>query len=137
MINTLCIKMNKLVLVKRTVFWVEVVLTIAVLCLGVFLILRLFFSSNNLHETTVVLIHFIGYLVFEMIKKIKDIIGAVLFSLFWFSLYVASLFYFAQTETEKKVFKYIAPVSVIAILTTSIGVVGSVMVGLSNPGAGH
>ena len=123
--------------IKRTIYWIEIVILLLVLFLGVFLTLKLVVGSSNMLESIVALAKFAGYLIYVTITLTVIAPGILAVSVACFCLYVGSLFYFAQTNTEKKYLKFVIPVSLVAVLFVSIGVFGAVYSGLASQGAGH
>jgi len=128
---------TKLVLLKRAIFWFEVISTFLILCLGIFLTIKLLSGANNLHEAMIGLFQFSGYLLKLAVKGMRQSPEIIALSLLWISLYIASLYFFAQTETEKKLIKYTLLASLFAVWTSSIGIFGNVMAALASQGAGH
>jgi uncharacterized membrane protein len=108
---------------KRIVFWLEVALTILLFCLGLFLVMKMLLSSSsNLLESITKIIKFTGELQSSAIEAIVGFPSFTLLLVFRFIIYVGSLFYFSQTVKEKKIIKYIIPLSLVAILLCAVGI---------------
>jgi hypothetical protein len=124
-------------LLKRTLFWIEIVVTFLALGLGVFLTIRLLSGSAGILESVVAIARFAWYLLVTGIGLLPKVPSVAASALFWYSLYIWSLFYFSQTEREKKLLKLIIPISLGAVIFCSIGIFGAVLSGLASQGAGQ
>ena len=89
------------------IFWIEVTATFVILCIGIFLTIRLGSGSNSgFLESVLDLVWFSVYLIKTAIEFVPKIpIIPILFVLL-FSLSIGSLFYFAQTDKDKHILKY-------------------------------
>ena len=65
------------------------------------------------------------------------VVGIAGMAVFWYALYLAALGCTAQTELEKRLFRYAIPMSFVAIFLFCIGVFGAVFSGLASQGAGQ
>ena len=124
--------MRKIILFKRILFWVEVVLTLAVLGMGVLLTGKMVVEVG-LQEAASIIMILAGYAV-QIVQK-EPSLSVV--SILGFALFVASLFYFSQTIIEKKTVKYIIPLSLLAISLSAIGIFTAIFAALASQGAGH
>jgi hypothetical protein len=124
-------------LLKRTLFWIEIVVTFLALGLGVFLTIRLLSGSAGILESVVAIARFAWYLLVTGIGLLPKVPSVAASALFWYSLYIWSLFYFSQTKREKKLLNLIIPISLGAVIFCSIGIFGAVLSGLASQGAGQ
>ena len=130
--------MNKMVFIKRAIFWVEVASTFLILCIGIFFMLRLLSGTGDTLDGMKILVEFGEDMISQAIKKSPGIVfEVVVLSVFGLIIWIVSLYYFAQTETEKKWIKYTVPAGLIGAFTTPLGAVAVVVIGLSSQGAGH
>ncbi|TCJ87537.1 hypothetical protein [Cocleimonas flava] len=129
--------MNKLTLFKQIIFWLESIATLMILCFGIFLTIMLLAGGSNFLESITALFSFTWYLIKVAIQSFSKVPIVAISSLSGYLLYLGSLFYFAQSEKERKMLKFIIPSSFVAILLCAIGIAGAVMSGLANQGAGH
>jgi uncharacterized membrane protein len=124
-------------LFKRTIFWIEVVFTFLVLILGLLLTIKLLPGSANILESFVVIAEFSLHLLKIGIELVPQVPGIAVSALFWYSLYIGSLFYCSQTEKERKLLKLVVPISLVAVTFCSIGIFGAVFSSLASQGAGQ
>jgi len=129
--------MNSMQNIKSKIYWVEVAITFILLFLGIVLTVMLVTDSNNILESTIALAEFAFYLAHIAIRLLTEEPVILVMTVFWFFLYLGSLFYFAQTATEKKFLKIIIPVSLATVVFCSTGIFGFFLSKLASQGAGH
>lgn len=122
---------------KRIAFRIEMVATFLLFGLGVLFTIRSLLRGGNILESISALVKFAWYLLITGIDFITIAPSIAVMTLFWYSLYIWSLFYFAQTEKEKELIKLIIPCSLGAIILCTIGISGAVLSGLASQGAGQ
>jgi uncharacterized membrane protein len=94
-------------------------------------------SSSHLPEAILETLKFTWYLISKAIESIFTVPDVALLSVFWVTIYVGSLFYFSQTDKEKKLIKYIIPLSFFGVLLCAVGIFASAFSALANQGSGH
>ncbi|MBC8211223.1 MAG: hypothetical protein H8E21_09140 [Gammaproteobacteria bacterium] len=129
--------MSKLILFKRVIFWLEVAVTLLLLCVGVVLTVSLLSGAPSILDALTGLASFAWYLFKIAIKSISNFEFESVILLVGCAIFSGSLLYFSQTERERKIVRYIIPAFVLAIIFFAIGAVGHVMAGLGGQGAGR
>ena len=121
---------------KRTAFWIGIAFIALPLVAGVYLTVSVQ-SGVGFVRSLVDLGKFSAFLIIVAFQSIPKAPGIAGMAVFWYALYLIALAYCAQTEFEKRLFRYAVPMSFVAIFICCIGVFGAVFSGLASQGAGQ
>jgi len=132
--------MKKIVLLKRVLFWLEssasmVIVLIAGAILTWVVVAGLLSDDMGawLREVGGV----VGYFIDPAIKIVFTEPLIVGVTLFWISVYIGTTIYFAQTDREKRIGKYLVPLTLFSLPVCAIGGFTMAIAGLASQGAGQ
>jgi len=132
--------MKHMILLKRVLFWLESSVSI-IIVLTATAILIWVMAAGMLSDDMCAWMREIGelaaYFVDPVIKIILTEPLIVLVTLFWVSVYIGSTIYFAQTELEKKIGKYLIPMTLLSLPICAITGFVMAIAGLASQGAGQ
>ena len=132
--------MAKTILLKRILFWLEssismlVVLAVVVLLVG--LIGASIFTEEvglSLREIGDVFDYFLKIAIRIVVSEPMITITTV----FWICVYIFTMRYFAQTALEKKIYKYLTPLTLVCLPICAMFGFSIAIAGLASQGAGH
>lgn len=132
--------MKKMVLLKRILFWLESSASmVIVLVAGA--ILTWVVVAGVLSDDMGAWLRQIGevsnYFVDPAIKIIFEEPLIVVVTLFWVSVYIGTTIYFAQTDSEKRISKYLIPLTLFSLPVCAIAGFTMAIAGLASQGAGQ
>ncbi len=132
--------MKRIVLLKRVLFWlVSSASMVVVLAAGAIMIWVV--VVGLLSDNMVAWLREIGgvsaYFVDPAIKIILTETLIVVSTLFWVSVYIGTTIYFAQTDCEKRIGKYLIPLTLFCLPVCAIAGFTVATAGLASQGAGH
>lgn len=131
-------KDGALIKIKRTVFWLQVASTVFLMVAGFFLSGILFFSGGaDALQGFLAMLEFSGWLIGAAIQSFAKVPELSIPAFVSALMFVVSMYYFAQTETEQRAVGYAAAAFPFAILLCAIGILGAVLSGMPGQGAGH
>ncbi len=131
--------MKRTVLLKRVLFWLESSASLAIVLAGIAILLYVVvagFISGEMATWMREIGAVVAYFYDPLIKIVFTEPLIVLVTLFWVSVYIGTMIYFAQTALEKRIRKYLIPLTlgslpICAILGFTIAIAG-----LASQGAG-
>lgn len=129
-----------MILLKRVIFWLEFSASmVIVLIAGA--ILTWVVVAGVLSDDVGAWFREIGgisaYFLDPAIKIIFEEPLIVVGTLFWISVYIGTMIYFAQTDNEKIISKYLIPLTLFSLPVCAIAGFAMAIAGLASQGAGH
>lgn len=138
--------MDKNVLIKRIVYWLEFSATFLFLTIGIFLWFKLIYSSGhpqqNLDSLVKAGLHILSNSAIDLnnyqlkIASIEYIFLEMGMYLFWVMVWAFTLVYFAQTKLETYLISVAIPAGITGLLLTPPAVMLSFIVKMAMQGAG-
>lgn len=132
--------MKKTVLLKRILFWLESSASIVIILLGGAIVLWLSITTLFADDPGA-LAREIGEIAAYFIKPVIRLVTEepllLITTIFWVAVYIATMVYFAQTDGEKKLSKYVIALTLISLPVCAIAGFSTVIAGLASQGAGH
>lgn len=124
--------------IKRTIFWFQVALNILLIIAGISLSGVLLFSGGgDVLQSFLAMIKFSVWLIGAAIRSFAKAPEISIPAFVSALMFLVSMSYFAQNETEKRVAAYAVWVFPFALLLCAMAVFGAVLSGMPGQGAGH
>jgi hypothetical protein len=133
--------MKGIVLLKRVLFWLEASISMVIIVVaGAILIWVLVegLTADNmlarLRDIGGVSAYFVDIAINKIIlTEPLIVVGTV----FWVGVYIGTSIYFAQTDSEKRIGKYLVPLTLFCLPVCAIAGFSMAIAGLASQGAGH
>jgi len=129
-----------MILLKRVLFWLESGASmLIVLVAGAILtwVVVAGVLSDDMAGWLREIVEISAYFVDPAIKIVFEEPLIVVSTLFWVSVYIGTTIYFAQTDSEKRISKYLIPLTLISLPVCAIAGFTMAIAGLASQGAGH
>ena len=133
--------MKRIVLLKRVLFWLEASASMTIILVAgatlIWVLVAGLISDNMgawVREIGGVTTYFVDIAIKKIILAEPFIVVG---TLFWVGVYIGTTIYFAQTDSEKRIGKYLVPLTLFCLPVCAIAGFSVAIAGLASQGAGH
>lgn len=132
--------MRMAVLLKRILFWLESSISFVIVLIGIAIlgwVVAAGLIQGDMRGWMQQVGEIAGYYVEPSIRIVTTEPLIALSTTFWVGTYIGTMMYFAQTEREKRIGKYLIPLTLVSLPICAILGFTMAIAGLASQGAGH
>ena len=116
---------------KKVIFWLQAGIALFLLSVGLLTTLLLFLDGTEIDSFVIVYFEFAWSNMITEFRELRRGSPEVWLAAIFVAIYVVSIRFFAQTEREKKLFKYIVGASVLGLFLSAVSITLIALSGLT------